>query len=113
MRAPDELRQLTALRLLTIWRECGEAAEEPMERALLCNARVLAECCFCQGEPVFASGEEVLERLTAREMETLLPPLSREEEAEALRQLAEGCAPVAAEENPAFDSARFRRLQEG
>ena len=101
MRAPDELRQLTALRLLTIWWECGEAAEEPMERALLCNARVLAECCFCQGEPVFASGEEVLERLTAREMETLL------------RQLAEGCAPVAAEENPAFDSARFRRLQEG
>ena len=101
MRAPDELRQLTALRLLTIWRECGEAAEEPMERALLCNARVLAECCFCQGEPVFASGEEVLERLTAREMETLL------------RQLAEGCAPVAAEENPAFDSARFRRLQAG
>ena len=69
--------------------------------ALLCNARVLAECCFCQGEPVFASGEEVLERLTAREMETLLRPL------------AEGCAPVAAEANPAFDSARFRRLQEG
>ena len=101
MRAPDELRQLTAIRLLTIWQECGEAAEEPMVRALLCNARVLAECCFCQGEPVFASGEEVLERLTAREMETLL------------RQLAEGCAPVAAEENPAFDSARFRRLQEG
>ena len=31
MRALDELRQLTALRLLTIWRECGEAAEEPVE----------------------------------------------------------------------------------
>ena len=101
MREPDELRQLTAIRLLTIWQECGEAAEEPMERALLCNARVLAECCFCQGEPVFESGEDVLERLTAREMEMLL------------RQLADGCAPVAAGENPAFDSARFRRLQEG
>jgi len=101
MREPDELRQLTALRLLTIWRECGEAAEEPMERALLCNARVLAECCFCQGEPAFESGEEVLERLTAREMETLL------------RQLADGCAPVTAGENPAFDPARFQRLREG
>ena len=100
MREPDELRQLTAFQLLTIWRECGEAAEEPMERALLCNARVLAECCFCQGEPVFASGEEVLEQLTAREMEVLL------------RQLADGCAPAGGE-NPAFDPARFRRLQEG
>ena len=101
MRELDELRQLTALRLLTIWRECGETAEEPMERALLCNARVLAECCFCQGEPVFLSGEEVLERLTAREMETLL------------RQLADGGAPGTAGENPAFDPARFQRLREG
>lgn len=101
MRELDELRQLTALRLLTIWRECGEAAEEPMERALLCNARVLAESCFCQGEPVFLSGEEVLDRLTAREMETLL------------RQLADGGAPGTAGENPAFDPARFQRLREG
>lgn len=101
MREPDELRQLTAFRLLTIWRECGEAAEEPMERALLCNARVLAECCFCQGEPVFVSGEDVLERLTAREMETLL------------RQLAGGCIPATAGENPTFDPARFERLREG
>ena len=101
MREPDELRQLTALKLLTIWRECGKAAEEPMEQALLCNARVLAECCFCQGEPVFASCEDVLEQLTVREMETLL------------RQLADGCAPAAAGENPAFDPARFRHLQEG
>ena len=101
MREPDELRQLTALKLLTIWRECGEAAEEPMERALLCNARVLAECCFCQGEPVFESGEEVLERLTAREMETLL------------RRLAQEDVSVPAEENPAFDPARFKCLREG
>lgn len=100
MREPDELRQPTALRLLTIWRECGEAVEEPMERALLCNARVLAECCFCQGEPVFASGEKVLEQLTAREMEALL------------RQLADGCAPVGGE-NPAFDPEKFRQLQGG
>ena len=76
MRELDELRQLTAGRLLTIWRECGEAAEEPVERALLCNARVLAESCFYQGENVFESSEEVLNLLTAREIETLLRQLA-------------------------------------
>lgn len=101
MRELDELRQLTAGRLLTIWRESGEAAEEPVERALLCNAQVLAESCFYQGEPVFESGETVLELLTTREMEMLL------------QQLAKGSAPVAAVENPAFDQARFERLREG
>ena len=100
MRAPDELRQLTALRLLTIWRECGAAAEEPVERALLCNARVLAESCFCQGEPVFVSGEDVLDRLTTREMETLL------------RKMADGGTPGLAEVNPGFDPVRFERLRE-
>ena len=101
MRALDELRQLTALRLLTIWRECGEAAEEPVERALLCNARVLAESCFYQGEPVFESGEEVLDQLTAREMETLL------------QQVAEGRTAAAAAVNPGFDLKRFECLREG
>lgn len=101
MRELDELRQLTAGRLLTIWRESGDAAEEPVERALLCNSRVLAESCFYQGEPVFGSGEEVLELLTTREMETLL------------HQLVEGGVPVSAVENPAFDQARFERLREG
>ena len=40
MRDVEELRPLTAGRLLTLWRQSGEAAEEPVERALLCNARV-------------------------------------------------------------------------
>lgn len=99
MRAVDELRSLTAARLLTLWRECGEAAEEELERALLCNARVLAECCFFEGEPVFADGAAVLDALTTREMETLL------------RQLAEGDPPTAAAENPAFDPETFQRLR--
>lgn len=101
MRMPDELRQPTALRLLTIWRECGVAAEEPVERALLCNACVLAESCFYQGEPVFASSEEVLSQLTAREMETLL------------QQLADGRITTVEGENPTFDLARYERLREG
>lgn len=101
MRAVDELRPLTAARLLTLWRECGDAAAEELERALLCNARVLAECCFYEGEPVFADGAAVLDALTTREMEDLL------------RRLAEGAAPPAvAGENPAFDRARFQRLRE-
>ena len=99
MREVDELRPLTAARLLTLWQECGDMAEETMERALLCNARVLAESCFYQGEPVFVDGEAVLEGMTTREMETLL------------RYLAEGRAPAAASENPAFDQARFQRLR--
>lgn len=100
MRELDELRALTAGRLLTIWRESGKAAEEPMEQALLCNAQVLAESCFYQGEPVFDSGEAVLNALTTQEMEQLL------------RQLAAGLMPAAAK-NPAFDPIRFAALQEG
>ena len=82
----DELRPPTAWRLLEIWRGTRELAEEPLERALLCNAQVLAESCLRQGKPVFPDGAAVLTRLTAGEMETLLrrlaggrnpPPLRR------------------------------------
>lgn len=66
----DELRPLPALRLLEIWRASRDA--DPLERALLCNAQVLAESCFCRGERVFSSGEAVLASLTTREMESLL-----------------------------------------
>lgn len=34
----DELRPLSAARLLALWRDCREAAEDPLERTLLCNA---------------------------------------------------------------------------
>ena len=49
MREVDELRPLTAGRLLAIWRESAREAEDPLERSLLSNARVLAECCWSQG----------------------------------------------------------------
>ena len=101
MREVDELRPPTALRLLELWRESGRAAEEPVERALLCNAAILAESCFGQGEPIFPCGDAVLEALTPREMEELL------------RRLAEGELPSGAGENPAFDWGRFRALGEG
>lgn len=97
MRNIDELRPLTAGRMLTLWREHRE--EEPLERALLCNAQVLAESCFYQGEPVFENREEVLEKLTGRQMESLL------------RALAGSGQPRPAGENPSFDQERFLRLR--
>lgn len=99
MRTVDELRPPTAQRLLELWRESGRTAEEPMERALLCNAGILAESCFYRGQAVFAGGAEVLESLTSREMESLLERLT-----------AGGEPPAGGAENPAFDRQRFRRL---
>lgn len=98
MREVDELRPLTAGRLLTIWRESAREAEDPLERSLLSNARVLAECCWVRGEPAFPDSGAVLEELTAREMESLLEML--------------GGAGEAAQLNPAFDPARFQALGE-
>src|SRR5699024_11750465 len=60
---------ISAWRLLEIWRGTRELAEEPLERALLCNAQVLAESCLRQGAPVFDDGAAVLAQLTAGEME--------------------------------------------
>ena len=99
MRELDELRQLTAARLLTLWRESGREAEEPTERALLCNAAVLAECCRCQGERVYEDAEAVLEDLTPREMETLLRRLGGQE------------PPGPAGVNPQFCPERFAALK--
>ena len=100
MREIDELRPMTAGRLLELWRESRELAEDGLERTLLCNARVLAACCFFQGEPVYGGEMEVLADLTGRQMATLL------------RRLAEGGAAAAAREsvNPAFDRQRFEAL---
>ena len=98
----DELCPLSAGRLLAIWRETREVTEDPLERSLLCNARVLAECCLRGGERVFADELAVLSSLTGRQMEKLLARLA-------------GDAPAAApaEVNPAFDEARFDALREG
>ena len=101
MKELDELRQLTAGRLLEIWRNSAALAREPVERALLCNAQVLAESCFYQGEAVFPQKEDVLAALTVGEMETLL------------RQLMQDRPVRPAEENPLFDPKRFERLREG
>ena len=69
MKPVEELRGLTAGRLLEIWRESCKQAEDSLERALLSNAAVLAECCFTQENAVFESAEDVLKELTSTEME--------------------------------------------
>lgn len=97
MKEIDELRPLPALRLLEIWQKSRD--EDPLERAILCNAQVLAESCFCRGETVFETGEAVLAALTAREMETLL------------RQLQGWESPNIAGVNPQFCSERFASLK--
>ena len=103
MRDVDELRPLTAGRLLELWRE-GRETEDPLERVLLCNGRILAECCFCQGERVYGTPADALEDLTGRQMDGLL------------RRLAEGGGPLpdrrpqAGTVNPEFDAARFAAL---
>ena len=99
MRTWEELRPLSAGRLLTLWRESGKAAEEPLERALLCNAAVIAESCYAQEEPVFENPDAVLAAMTPREMESLL------------RLLAEAGGAAGVTENPAFDAERFETLR--
>ncbi len=69
-----------------------------LERSLLTNAQVLSECCFFQGELAFSGREDVLEELTAPEMEQLLEGL---------------CGAGSSMENPGFDMERFAAMQEG
>ena len=100
MRDIDELRPLTAGRLLELWRESREASEDGLERTVICNARVLAACCYFQGEPVYGDETAVLTDLAGRQMESLLT------------RLAKGGGGLPAETvNPAFDQGRFDALR--
>lgn len=105
MREADELRPLTAGRLLALWREYRET-EDPMERVLRCNGRILSVCCFFQGQRVYADEAEALEDLAPRQMERLLARL-----AEGGGPLERRSGGVPAEENPGFDAARFEALR--
>lgn len=101
MRAVDELWPLTAGRLLELWKE-ARGIEDPLERVLTCNVRILMECCRFQGQRVYGGEAEALADLTAREMDRLL------------KRLAEGGGPLdrpSGEDNPNFDTARFQALR--
>lgn len=105
MRDVDELRPLTAGRLLSLWRTC-RTIEDPLERVLTCNGRIAAECCFLRGRRVYEDGAEALEDLTGRELERLLFLLAEDVGRESLPGSGGGTA-----ENPAFDRGRFEALR--
>lgn len=97
MRDIDTLIPLAAAEVLAIWQDCRSHYEDPLEQTLLCNARVLAGSCRCQGETVYESGEAVLQDLTTGQMERLL------------RCLLDGDLPE--QQNPGFDPGRFAALE--
>ena len=69
MRTVDALKPLTAGELLELWRYYRERVEDPLERTLLCNAAILRDSCYCQGEAIYGDELEVLRDLTPGEME--------------------------------------------
>ncbi len=70
MRLEDgrELRLLSAFELLEARREAAGLAEGERERALCSNACLLARALTRRGKPLFESGKEVLEAMTATEI---------------------------------------------
>ena len=66
-----QLRLLSALEVLEARREGEELAESEGERALCANACLLARALEEKDKPVFRSGREVLEHLSAREVANL------------------------------------------
>ena len=98
MRTVDALKPLTAGELLELWRYYRERVEDPLERTLLCNAAILRESCYCQGEAIYGDELEVLRDLTPGEMEDLLLRLA---EGEALPE----------ERGGTFDLQRFADMK--
>ena len=74
MRTVDALKPLTAGELLELWRYYRERVEDPLERTLLCNAAILRDSCYCQGEAVYGDELEALRDRTPGEMDDLLLP---------------------------------------
>lgn len=66
-----QLRLLSALEVLEARREGEELAQGEGERALCANACLLARALEEKDKPVFRSGREVLEHLSAREVANL------------------------------------------
>lgn len=66
------LRLLSGLELLQARREARALAEDPLERPLCSNACLVARALETQeGKPLFLDGKQVLESLTAEEIEAL------------------------------------------
>ena len=99
------LRLLRGAQLLEARREARELEKDPGERALCANACLVARCLWVDGEdePLFRSGAQVLDTLTAEEIEVL---------ARRWDMFRRGSAPTVEEEvergvNPHFDPQRM------
>ena len=66
-----ELRLLSAREALEARREAEELARDGTERALCSNACLLSRALERDGEPLFASGREALEGLSAQQIASL------------------------------------------
>lgn len=66
-----QLRLLSALEVLQARREAAQLAGEDRERALCSNAALLARALERDGEPVYPSGEQVLQALRVEEISDL------------------------------------------
>lgn len=98
------LRLLSARELLQARREAHELSESPLEQPLCSNACLVARALEVDGEerPLFRDGEQVLEALTAEEIEAL---------ARRWDQFRRSALPGEMGEergfNPYFDESRF------
>jgi len=105
------LRLLSGAELLDARREAGELARERAERPLCSNACLVARALEAQGEevPFFRDGREVLEGLTAEEIEAL---------ARRWDEFRRSCAPGAQVSteggvNPNFDETKCKGRGDG
>ncbi len=104
-----QLQRLSAASLLAIHREVSAMGlTDDLERSLVGNAMVLAAVCVENGRPAFQSGQAVLDRLTASEMEALLRRLEKQQQGTAERSEESGDMA----ENESFDEEKFLRMKE-
>jgi len=93
------LRLLSAMEVLEARREAKQLAQDGRERALCSNACLLARAVLRDGRPQFRDATQVLEQMTAEEIETLAGQWSKfnaqtnpglnvdEEQADALKNV--------------------------
>lgn len=102
------LRLLSGFELLQARREAHALAESPLEQPLCSNACLVARALETQEGPLFLDGKQVLETLTAEEIEALACRW------DSFRRftLPSGEGQTERGVNPNFDEARFARREE-
>jgi len=103
------LRLLSGAELLDARREAGELARERAERPLCSNACLVARALETQeGEQLFLDGQQVLDSLTAEEIESL----ARRWDGFRACALSGAAQELETGVNPNFDGDKFRCREE-